>query len=109
MEDTAISSNVSFGYFEVDSSMLLGNASAYNDSNGVVADSEWALQVAGSSYGWIPQDVTFPNDVAILASNFDFLSLPTNYYKEIEALLTRNNFTCEAEYPSEDVICGTLS
>jgi len=35
--------------------------------------------------------------------------VPTPFYEEIEALLTRNNFTCEEEYPSEDVICAIIA
>lgn len=105
VEDTAIQSNVSFGHLELDESLLLGNVSAYVDTNGVVGVSDWALQVQSASWGNFPHDMDFDNDVAILGSAFDFISMPTAFYEEVEEVLIRNNFECAAEVPSSDILC----
>lgn len=108
-EDRTVTSNVHFGAYEIDVSYKLGNMSNYVDANGIVGDQEWAMRVNSASWGYFPTNTTFDNDVAILASNFDFLAVPTPFYQEIEAFLTRNNFTCEEEYPSDDIICAIQS
>jgi hypothetical protein len=48
----------------------------------------------------------FNNDVAVLGSAFDFLSMPTAFYEEVEEVLKRNNFSCAAEVPSSDILCA---
>lgn len=105
VEDTAIMSNVTFGAFEIDESLLLGTVASYIDNNGVVGPSDWALQVAAASWGYSPKDPSFNNPVAIIASAFDFISVPTTFYEEIEDVMKRNGFICEAEIPSDDILC----
>lgn len=91
-EDNTLLSEVSFGDLVLDESLLLGNVSSYEDTNGVVGMADWALKVSSASWGLLPTDATFDNDVAILASASKFIALPSAFYTEVEAVFKLNDF-----------------
>lgn len=109
VSDTALKSNVTFGNLDLDASLFLGNVSTYVDEGGIVGVPDWALQVASSSWGSYPSNTTYDNDVAIIASAYDFIAVPPAYYTEIEQYLEGNNFQCVREMPTDDILCATDS
>ena len=81
-EDTDKVSRVTFGYYDLSQNgnfTYLANVSSY-EYYGVTESGEWALQVSSSSFGYFPTDPQFNNDVAILASSYDWIAIPTAYY-----------------------------
>lgn len=70
--------------------LFIGSSLSYVDTNGIVGVSDWALKVSSASWGYFPNDATFDNEVAVLASAFPFISMPTEFYKNIEDVLKRN-------------------
>lgn len=95
-EDTDQPSMVTFGHYDltgVDGISMLANVSSY-EYYGVVTDSEWALQVSDSNWGYYPNVKNFSNDVAIIGSSYDYIHMPADYYQEVENSLTRQGFAC---------------
>lgn len=83
---------------------LLANVTSYTYI-GVVADGEWALQVESASLGYYPTNNDLSNDAAIIASAYDFISIPATFYVEWEEQLKRQGFTCASEIGTGDIIC----
>lgn len=93
-ESSLTSSRVVFGYYDLSSEVNvthLANVSAY-DYYDVVESGEWAIQVASASWGYFPTDKEFTNDAAILASTFEFISIPESFYAEYENYLEKQGF-----------------
>lgn len=75
-------SSVIFGYPPTRDLDLIANVNTYEDYANIVKNGEWALQVAGASWGYFPVDESsaYSNDVAIIASAYDFIALPSIFY-----------------------------
>lgn len=74
---------MTFGYPpSTGAEVQIANVSSYEDYAGVVKQGEWALQVDGVNWGYFPVEsaISYSNDVAILASAYDFISLPSSLY-----------------------------
>jgi hypothetical protein len=87
---------------------LIKSVKTYTDYANVVNHGEWALQVDGASWGYFPIDSasSYTNDVAIIASAFDYISLPSTFYSQIEDQLIRFGFTCDLNIATGDIDCG---
>lgn len=83
---------------------LLANVTAY-DYYGIVADGEWALQIDSASLGYYPHDAALSNDAAVIASSYDWISIPATFYVEWEEQLSRQGFTCAQEIGTNAILC----
>jgi len=68
------------------------------------------LQVDGCNWGYFPVEsaVSYSNDVAIIASAYDFIALPSSFYDQVEEQLIRFGFTCDLNIATGDIDCGIL-
>lgn len=108
-EDYSDHSAVTFGYPpSTGAETEVAITSSYSDFAGVVGPNEWALQVDGVQWGFYPVEsaITYSNDVAIIASAYDFIALPSSLYSQIEEQLIRFGFTCVVNIDDGDVDCA---
>jgi hypothetical protein len=68
------------------------------------------LQVDGCNWGYFPVEsaVSYSNDVAIIASAYDFIALPSSFYDQVEEQLIRFGFTCDLNIATGDIDCGIM-